>query len=485
MVLLAVIASLLRAISNGGHLLDEWIFKDLVRRAKEGNQERTATMQATLYAVTIAAGFVAFAVYRKHKMPTTIQPRTKEEIKGVINFTPVGEEKISKQAEMLASRARPNKRLEIVFGICNSFTTKDTGVHKKFLDAAKDKMQKAVNIEKANPGGHDAEWGHLIEIARIAARDILSEPVENLRIVDVARVVTLKVMLRVLFDAPDTIIHSKESTEHLILIGQKINDLWIASKDKTKPLPKWDSEPNRDIHRALRASCATQDPDNVDPLRPEANPMNWLLPAYETMWRVVLACVIELRFRRPEIDILWCNALQDYIDNPTRKQFQGATSKHQVDQFCAKDIVKEALRLYPPTRHVYRRFTEDEEDVKADIESLHHDKDVFGPDPLCFRPERWFEIREKLGVGKESKEKLKANEEQSGFMPFAGICPADKSFTQGFGFKVIALLVGVLCEQLDGIGEWVLEDGGQFRDMEKPLPSERDAFDHLYLVNYA
>jgi cytochrome P450 len=43
--------------------------------------------------------------------------------------------------------------------------------------------------------------------------------------------------------------------------------------------------------------------------------------------------------------------------------------KTGVRGLCVNDIIKETLRLYPPTRYVYRRFTENGEDVKADIES--------------------------------------------------------------------------------------------------------------------
>ncbi|KAF2263260.1 hypothetical protein CC78DRAFT_466124 [Lojkania enalia] len=325
----------------------------------------------------------------------------------------------------------------------------------------------------------------LRELARRSVDELLSQPGEKLRIVDLVRVVALKVSLRFLFNAPGNAISSERLTEYLILIGQRINDLWILSKDKTKPLLEWSSPSNAGIHKALIAVCASENADKADetdPLNPETNPMNWLLPAYETMWRVVLACVIELRFRNAENANIWCKTLEEYINNTSREKFKGAPTTSGVRGFCVRDIVKEALRLYPPTRRVNRRFTEDGDDVKADIEYCHRSnaEDAFGPDSLCFRPERWLDIRTHSGLEKD--EDIKMIEEERGFMPFAESCPAGQSATQGFGLKMIALLAGALCERLGECKGWDLENKEAYQDLRKPLPSDRAAFDSVYLI---
>lgn len=156
--------------------------------------------------------------------------------------------------------------------------------------------------------------------------------------------------------------------------------------------------------------------DEIDSLSPEANSMHWLLPAYETMWRVGLACVIELRFRNANWANTWCKVLEEYISDTSREEFKGTSATLGVRGFCVNDIVKEALRLFPPTRCVYRRLTKNGEDTKVAIEFCHHSnaENGFGPDSLRFRPERWLEIRAQLGSGKNKD--VKTIEEEYGFM---------------------------------------------------------------------
>ena len=477
-------------------LLKGWTCNQPSRLLKEKFLEQAFSCQAIPYMVIVVVIILTFIFYKKYwksdhcTKPTTkdkaIQPKTKEEHRRVIGFTPVGQEQIRDWKERQATRARPNNRISTVFGLDNAFTTRSLHIHAEFLNEAKRKMQNAILLDGKNWKEKDGDWCNIRDLARYSVGQILSQPEKKLRIVDLVRVITLKVSLRLLFNASDNAINSEGSMEHLILIGQRINDLWIRSKDKEKPLLEWSSELNYGIHDALIAVCDTDHSDEankIDPLRPEANPMNWLLPAYETMWRVVLACVIELRFRNAENADIWCKTLGEYISDTSRENFKGTPTTPGVRGFCANDIVKETLRLYPPTRHVYRRFTEDGEDVIADIESCHRNnaQEAFGSDSLCFRPERWLEIRGHLGADKKDKD-VKILEEELGFMPFTGFCPAGQSPTQAFGFKMIALLAGILCEGLDDSKEWVLEGKESYQDLTKPLPSNRAAFDKVYLI---
>ncbi|KAF1964490.1 hypothetical protein BU23DRAFT_575659 [Bimuria novae-zelandiae CBS 107.79] len=41
------------------------------------------------------------------------------------------------------------------------------------------------------------------------------------------------------------------------------------------------------------------------------------------MWRVVLTCVIELRFRNAENADIWCKELDEYIGDPSREMYKG------------------------------------------------------------------------------------------------------------------------------------------------------------------
>ena len=248
--------------------------------------------------------------------------------------------------------------------------------------------------------------------------------------------------------------------------------------------------------------------------------MNWLLPAYETMWRVVMRCVIEILYRGWPRGSEWRMTLQDYL-TPTDGRISGAGFKKKTrDSASAINIVKEALRLYPPSRRIHRHidstwlqyvaellltrlFTRrlfDSEGnpavKKADIEKCHHSK-LFGRDPLIFRPERWENIEAehetlettnpteheafeayRKSIGRPEAD-LKTYEQYLGFMPFAKICPSDKTETYAFGMRMIALLTGVLCNALS---DWKLEDENALPAKETPLSSDREAYPDLTLV---
>lgn len=115
------------------------------------------------------------------------------------------------------------------------------------------------------------------------------------------------------------------------------------------------------------------------------------------------------------------------------------------------DVVKEALRLYPPSRRVHRTFHGNS--LSADIEACQRSQLLGQDDPLTFRPERWQSICPALRTmtmleGKGVEDPLKAGEESLGFMPFAFVCPANTKETKRFGIKLITLLVAVLVEGL-------------------------------------
>ncbi|KAH7067874.1 hypothetical protein FB567DRAFT_457602 [Paraphoma chrysanthemicola] len=80
---------------------------------------------------------------------------------------------------------------------------------------------------------------------------------------------------------------------------------------------------------------------------------------------------------------------------------------------------------------------------------------------------------------KGAQDRLKTVEENLGFMPFAAICPAGGGDTKGFDFKMIALLVAVLCHVL-GNG-WKLASPLQPADRMQALHSDRQAYGGLCL----
>ncbi|KAF1964744.1 hypothetical protein BU23DRAFT_561713, partial [Bimuria novae-zelandiae CBS 107.79] len=133
------------------------------------------------YIAIFTVGAVAFVLHKKAlKMDPTnvhknnakaigaVQPKTKEEHRGVIEFTPVGQERVARQDERQATRARPNKRVAIVFGIDNAFTTRDLTVHARFVTNAKKKMQTAIGVDGQSWRVKDGDWRTLRELASAA-----------------------------------------------------------------------------------------------------------------------------------------------------------------------------------------------------------------------------------------------------------------------------------------------------------------------------
>lgn len=85
---------------------------------------------------------------------------------------------------------------------------------------------------------------------------------------------------------------SSEDVTHdaFLTIAKSINSIWIDSKRSAKVIP---FEDRHELHHALRAIRT-----NLDPMKPRENPLNWLLPSYESLWRVVVRSFIEIKFAR-------------------------------------------------------------------------------------------------------------------------------------------------------------------------------------------
>lgn len=125
---------------------------------------------------------------------------------------------------------------------------------------------------------------------------------------------------------------------------------------------------------------------------------------------------------------------------------------------------QEGLRLFPSNRRIYRGSPPPSSPAaaplfRADVEALHRDPAIWGPDAAHFRPERWARQPTPL--------------EARAYVPFGlrpHMCPAHK----GFALRLVALLVAVLGAQM-GRGRAVVsfgEGGGKGdlptgrRDME-------------------
>ncbi len=418
--------------------------------------------------------------------------------------------------DKLSARTIPNERLKITFGIDNAFTTDDQSNATMFINEAKTKLQKAVRLPAVKPADAEAHWQPLIGHMRDAFALGLSENPDSVNLATLVQFVTLKVSLLYLFDGNAI---NADNNRDITFVAERINHLWL--KSKTLDLPTT-TESNDTPAATDGAPAATDDGPattktatnhlnktsiwmqekqmhaslrqlipKLDPTDPRENPMNYILPAYETMWQVVYRGILEIYFRERAsgMKMGWKKLLSEFLSQPSEANWKKDDGKMELS---ALNVIAEILRLYPPTRRIYRQYPQEEKRILLDLETLQRGRLLAGDDGANFRPNRWLEIKEKflekpVFMEREGKESagLKDFEERLGFMPFAKVCPAGKGDTQAFGWKMIALLIATLLEGFDKLegNNWELWAGGkevEFPQVDKALESGRE--DYLNLV---
>lgn len=353
------------------------------------------------------------------------------------------------------ARAYPNERLKVAFRINNCFTN--------------DKEERCVGFRKTveellHPAGdYEIHWRGLVETARTVARAELSGFGVEKNLFDAIQMTVMKTMLKVLFKMSPT---DTSKDRHIRRLARVINKQWVKSKDGLVPgeTPDWDFERQKILKNVAEQIFREWKADNTD------NPFNYLLPGYETMWRVVLRCVIELTStRHPTDSMAWKERLASFIMNPTRDQLQKATNN---DGLTAQHVSFETLRLYPPTRRVSRekKYDDGSTHIKsANIEKMHHTAPTWKPDPESFRPERW--TAHPNGI------------HTKGFMPF-GCYPFNYPAKQSwkvpipFGVSMIAVLTGCFVEAMGD--EWYLV-GEEIPPASDPINNGREDCSEVFL----
>ncbi|KAG9313793.1 hypothetical protein JVU11DRAFT_6153 [Chiua virens] len=285
---------------------------------------------------------------------------------------------------LLQARAAPNQRLVHAFGVTSTFVSGDTKVHTTFI------KQAAALITGIGAGDKKNGWRAVAQNTESAAHHFL--PSHHSKVVGFAALIqsiTFRVILVALFDTdPEALVY-----DDVACVTDIINQRWKDSKIKdAAAMAKDDS---------LQQMMKLIDRWIVDRDR-YPNPIDFILPAYETLWRVV-AVLVGYVYHYHSNTITLHDTVMEFGRDPTEEQFikfgDGSRDGNGRMQPCMKAIVLEVLRLHPPTRHIARALVESQSGPwwktllmptteVADIEALHL-SDEYGESPSEFDPMRF------------------------------------------------------------------------------------------------
>ena len=356
------------------------------------------------------------------------------------------------KSNTLRGRALANQKLCTVFGISNAFTNDHQGEVERFVRDTR-------SLLRLSPG----DWEQLSYVTCASARRTLNvnaSSASGVLLVNLVQILTLRVVLHVLFAMKDEAIHTPDDS--LVELASKINKAWLQSKDSSEMQP---FEENVSLQKSITAIFP-----KADRLHGAENPLNLILPGFETMWRISLRVFLEVGFKTGLRNPHWREMLAAFARQPTKSEFE----RRSHCGVSASMLIHEALRLYPPTRRIYRADDSVDSTSKEmfafDVEASHHETSAWGSTATEFNPERWTGLTPR---------------QRCAFRPFGVkpfICPAQIEF----GPRAIALIVGALFVELGD--QWRLApDGDGILDLASPtrLNNERAGYNGLFLKNTA
>lgn len=233
------------------------------------------------------------------------------------------QDNISKQ---LRARASPNERLLRAFNITGStFTSPCVDIHQGFK---RDSLRKLRIINFKHNGERIRDdvdkviQAYLFQNSNLLEYDAFIQSV------------TFVAVLIIFFDHSATSIPELSDVK---FVTQSINILWVASKKIG-----FEGDPNRldKVNNVLKKLIPTS---TSDPFR--GAPLELILPAYETLWRVVAHA----------FPYVWDNegltqSFKRLYADPAFEQFNSPNGRG----ISAHNVVQEVLRLHPPTKRIKR-----------------------------------------------------------------------------------------------------------------------------------
>lgn len=244
----------------------------------------SARMSWTFLSTIFLPTLVIFLTLRFRSKPSSKPSSVGDDIKrtsAIANFTAFHAKSLNVRLRL---RAGPNVRLTTAFGIRNSFTTTDDAEHLEFL-------RRAVQVIKSADG---AAWRRVWTLAN-GRMDSLAPRDHGLRlnIERIARVLCFDAVLELLF--PQTRVRPLD-VGGADRATKLVNVLWLESKRDPAGTEASTARAYalESLYEAMRGLVS----------EPEEEALGLIMPAYETLWRVVLLTYVHVAFRYVDSETL-------------------------------------------------------------------------------------------------------------------------------------------------------------------------------------
>ncbi|KAJ3488552.1 hypothetical protein NLI96_g2766 [Meripilus lineatus] len=267
--------------------------------------------------------------------------------------------------DLLQTRSIPNSRLRHAFNLSNTFVTSDKDVHTKFVKEAKSLIRTTPDM-----------WFEIAQRTLTIVEQCTPAPMNSS--IDIPyHVFIQRVVLKAIMASLFKVNPSEMVDQDVDIVANGINDLWQISKVCKDGNPSLLSSVNTRLVKWV---------PHVD------NPLNLVIPTFETMWRVV-AVTVALIIRNSNTKYLF----SEYLSNPTHTQYELWPDDSQTPSVDA--LIRESLRLHPPTRRISRAipmfpciapflpscFQRSLTQVAvADVGTVHRNSQIWGPDADSF-----------------------------------------------------------------------------------------------------
>jgi hypothetical protein len=272
---------------------------------------------------------------------------------------------------LLSARAQPNERLARIFGLGNPFVSAESRVRKQFISQARELLREHTQHFAAFPDSAR----HIV--AGVASHLLSpSHPHQNaIPFATFVQVVTMRLVICSFLggDIP------QDTDEDVIFVVRAINELWASSKKRP-------THTQTEVLERLNGHL-------LQWLPTYERPLDFIIPSYETMWRVVAVTVARAGHDRGARA-----AFSAYLDSPNECQYKYFNNGGPSVEY----FLSEVLRLHPPSRRLARATPPQfpgfltwgsASDEVADLEALHRDTHIWGQhghifDPMRFHPTR-------------------------------------------------------------------------------------------------